>query len=415
LSEEPNSEPRERRTGSGRARALAVVSIASIFALAVWFSTNAVAPALEVEKGLDSGEIAWLTIAVQFGFAFGTLVSAVLNLADRFSARRLFAVSAIAAAALNLLVIPVDDFGWVFVARFATGAFLAGVYPPAMKILAGWFERGRGFALGMMIAALTLGSGSPHLLRSIFVDNWEAAIIGSSILAAVGGLMLPLLVSDGPHDTKGAKFNPRYLLVLFTNRGLRLTLLGYLGHMWELYALWAWIGAFMLAVLGPRPLVGDGLGLAALVAFLVFAVGAAGSVVAGLGSDRYGRTLATIVPMVISGSIAFFIGFIPLDLTVLIVVLAMVWGASVIADSAQFSTAVTELSEPAYRGTVLTFQTGLGFGLTAISIRIVPWLVDGPGWGVAFAVLGIGPVVGTAAMLRLRSLPEANRLAGGRR
>ncbi len=403
--------------GSGRARtrALAVVCTASIFALAVWFSTNAVAPALEVEKGLDSGEIAWLTIAVQFGFAFGTLISAVLNLADLFSARRLFAVSAVAAAALNLLVILVDGFGWVFVARFATGAFLAGVYPPAMKILAGWFERGRGFALGMMIAALTLGSGSPHLLRSIFVDNWEAAIIGSSILAAVGGLMPPLLVSDGPHDAKGAKFNPRYLLVLFTNRGLRLTLLGYLGHMWELYALWAWVGAFMLAVLGPRPLIGDGLGLAALIAFLVFGVGAVGSVVAGLGSDRYGRTLATIVPMVISGSIAFFIGFIPFDLTVLIVVLAMVWGASVIADSAQFSTAVTELSEPEYRGTILTFQTGLGFALTAISIRIVPWLVDGPGWGVAFAVLGIGPVVGTAAMLRLRSLPEAKRLAGGRR
>ena len=409
------SEPCERRARRARGRALAVVSVASIFAFSVWFSTNAIAPALEVEKGLDSGDIAWLTIAVQFGFAFGTVVSAALNLADIFSARRLFAVSAVAAGALNLLVIPVDGFAEVFITRFATGAFLAGVYPPAMKILAGWFERGRGFALGMMIAALTLGSGSPHLLRSIFVDNWEAAIIGSSVLAAVGGLLLPALVSDGPHETKGARFNPRYMLVLFTNRGLRLTLIGYLGHMWELYAMWAWIGAFMLAVLGTRPLVGDGLGLAALVAFLVFAAGAVGSVAAGVGSDRYGRTLATIVPMVISGTMAFVVGFVPLEMSVLIVVLAMVWGASVIADSAQFSTAVTELSEPAYRGTILTFQTGLGFALTAISIRLVPLLADGPGWGVAFAVLGIGPVVGTIAMLRLRALPEATRLAGGRR
>lgn len=255
------------------------------------------------------------------------------------------------------------------------------VEAPPTPTLTESFEAAQGFALGMMVGAMTLGSGSTHLLRSIFVDNWEAAIIGSSILAVIGGLMLPLLVSDGPHDTKGAKFNPRYLLVLFTNRGLRLTLVGYLGHMWELYALWAWVGAFMLAVVGPRPLIGDGLGLAALVAFLVFVAGAVGSVVAGLGSDRYGRTLATIVPMVISGSIAFFIGFIPFEMTVLIVLISMVWGAAVIADSAQFSTAVTELAELECRGTILTFQTGQGFALTVMSIRLVPWLVDGPGWG----------------------------------
>jgi hypothetical protein len=239
-----------------------------------------------------------------------------------------------------------------------------------MKILAGWFERGRSFALGMMIGALLFGSGSPHLLRSIFMDNWEAAIIGSSVLAVVGGLMLPPLISDGQHDARGAKFNPRYLLVLFTNRDLHRTLVGYLGHIWELYAPWAWIGAFTLVVFGARLLISDGLGLSVLGAFLVFPVGAVGSVIAGLGSDRYGHTLATIVPMVISGSIAFFIGFVPFELKALIVVLAMVWGVSVIADSAQFSTAVTELAEPAYRGTVLTFQTGLGFALTAISIRM---------------------------------------------
>ena len=394
---------------------LGLVSLSAILSLSVWFSTNAVAPALESVKGLDAGDLAWLTIGVQLGFVFGTLVSSVLNLADRFNARRLFAVSAVLAATFNLAVVPLDSFWTLLFARFATGAFLAGVYPPAMKILAGWFRRGRGLALGSMIGALTLGSGSPHLLRSMFVDNWEATIVGSTALAVLGGLLLPLTVDDGPYESKSSKFDPRSLLVVFRERGLRLTLVGYLGHMWELYAMWAWIGAYLLAVFGPRPLLGDSVDLASVLAFAVFAAGAAGCVVAGIASDRYGRTMATIVPMVLSGGTAFVIGFVPFELSPAIAVLALVWGASVIADSAQFSTATTELCNPAYRGTVLTFQTGLGFALTAVTIQLVPTLEAGQGWGIAFATLGIGPVLGTAAMLRLRSLPEAVRLAGGRR
>ena len=277
-------------------RALGLVSLSTILVLSVWFSTNAIAPALEMEKGISTADLAWLTIAVQLGFVFGTLISAVLNLADRFSARRLFAISAVLAAVLNLAVIPLDGFWAIAAVRFGTGAFLAGVYPPAMKILSGWFQQGRGIALGVMIGALTLGSGSPHLLSSIFVDNWQASIIGSSALSAVGGLLLVLTVTDGPYDSKGARFNPRYLFTVFTDRGLRLTLLGYLGHMWELYAMWAWIGLYLGAVYGTRPLIGDSLELASVIAFGVFLAGAPGSVIAGLGSERYGRTMATIVP-----------------------------------------------------------------------------------------------------------------------
>ena len=299
--------------------------------------------------------------------------------------------------------------------RFATGAFLAGVYPPAMKILAGWFSQGRGLALGVMIGALTLGSGSPHLLRSLFVDSWQATIISSTALAIAGGVLLPLTVADGPHESRAGKFDPRSLLAVFQDRALRLTAVGYLGHMWELYAMWAWIGAYLLAVFGSRPLIGDSLELASVLAFAVFAAGAAGSLLAGMASDRYGRTLATIVPMVLSGSMAFAIGFLPFAWTPVIVILAIVWGASVIADSGQFSTATTELCDPAYRGTVLTFQTGLGFALTAVSIKLVPVLEASSGWGIAFAVLGIGPVVGTLAMVRLRALPESLQLAGGMR
>jgi MFS family permease len=205
------------------------------------------------------------------------------------------------------------------------------------------------------------------------------------------------------------------MLKIFTERGQRLTLLGYLGHMWELYAMWAWIGAFLAAVYGGRSLLGEGLELSSALAFAVFFSGAAGSVLAGFGADRFGRTLTTSVAMLISGACALFIGFLPVEWTVVIGLVALIWGAAVIADSAQFSTAITELSEPQYRGTVLTFQTGLGFALTAFTIWLVPEVADAWGWGVAWAVLAIGPAMGTFAMLRLRTLPESLRLAGGQR
>ena len=406
---------RTRTETSARRRALVVVSLSTLFALSVWFSTNAISDALEAEKGLSGADVAWLTIAVQLGFVFGTVALALTNLADLINSRTLFFVSAVGAGLLNLAVIPLDDLGLLLLVRFGTGAFLAGVYPPAMKILSGWFEKGRGFALGALIGALTVGSGSPHLLRSIFVDNWQAVIVGSSLLALVGGAALRLIVKDGPFDVRGTKFNPSHMLKLFTDRGLRLTLLGYLGHMWELYAMWAGIGVYMAYVIGVRPLAGGSLDLASTITFLVFAVGAVASPLAGVFAEKMGRTKVTAIAMVVSGSMAAFIGFLPVALAPLIVVVALVWGASVIADSAQFSTALTELAEPEYRGTMLTFQTGLGFLLTAGSIWLVPVLRDASNWGVAFAVLAVGPALGTIAMLRLRRLPEATLLAGGKR
>lgn len=392
-----------------------LVSAATFFSLSVWFSTNAISGALEVEKSIDESSMAILTIAVQLGFVFGTLLIAFTNLSDLVNTRTLFAVSAVLAAATNLLVIPLESSPALIAARFATGAFLGGVYPPAMKVISGWYTKGRGFALGTMVGALTIGSGSPHLLRSVFSENWQAVIVGSSILATVGGLILKFLVTDGPDDVKGARFNPRYLVGALTERGPRLALTGYLGHQWELYAMWAWIGSYMLYVVGDQSLIGDRLDLASGLTFLVFSVGAVASSYAGVWSEKIGRTAVTSIAMVISGGVAAFIGFIPVEMTVLIVILAMIWGASIIADSAQFSTAMTELSDPAYRGTMLTFQTSVGFALTAVSIWLLPMVKDSSGWGWAFAMLALGPVVGTVAMLRLRSLPEASNLAAGKR
>ena len=409
------TDPQARDIAAERRKALVVVSLATLFGLSVWFSTNAVGPALEVEKGFSTSDLAWLTIAIQLGFVAGTLVIAVTNLADLVKARYLFGVSAGVAGVLNLGVIPLDGFGPVLAVRFATGIFLAGVYPPGMKIISGWFQSGRGIALGVMIGALTIGSGSPHLLRSAFVDNWEATIVGSSLLAGLSAVLVVTLTRDGPYDVRGAKFNPRYMLRVFSERGPRLTLFGYLGHMWELYAMWAWIGVFLGTIYGARTVLGSGFELASAIAFAVFAAGAIASYAAGAMAERWGRAYTTSLAMLISGASALVVGFLPVDWEWAIAVLVLVWGASVIADSAKFSTAMTELGDPAYRGTLLTFQTGLGFALTAVSIRLVPIIADSYGWGWAFAILAIGPALGIVAMMRLRSLPESLKLAGGRR
>ena len=394
---------------------LLLVTVATFLSLSVWFSTNAVSTALETDKAIGESSMTVLTIAVQIGFVFGTLFISFTNLSDLINARTLFTVSSILAAITNFLVVPLDSPEALIVTRFATGAFLGGVYPMGMKVLSGWYVSGRGFAIGTLVGAVTLGSGTPHILMSVFSENWQMVILVSSILAITGGVILKVFVGDGPHDVVGAKFNPRYLISALSERGPRLALIGYLGHQWELYAMWAWIGSFMFYVLEERPLFGDGIQLASVITFLVFAVGAVASSLAGAWSEKIGRTAVATIAMVISGCVALFVGFIPVEWSVLIVIFVLIWGASVIADSAQFSTAITELSDPVYRGTMLTFQTGVGFALTAVSIWLLPVVKDLSGWGWAFAILALGPVAGITAMLRLRSLPESRNLAGGKR
>ena len=397
-------------------RQLVLLSLAELLALSLWFSASAVLPALQGEWGLGDGGRAGLTIAVQAGFIVGTLASALANLPDVMPARSLMVVgAALGALANGVLALSVSSLGPALVLRFATGVCLAGAYPPAMKIMATWFREGRGLAIGILVGALTVGSAIPHLIPGLTELPWRATLLTASGLALAGAAVVQLFVVEGPHRFPAARFDVRMAAAIFGERGPRLACLGYLGHMWELYAMWAWLAAFLAASLEAR---GGGryAGLNPSGAtFVVIALGALGCWAGGVASDRWGRTTLTMIAMALSGACALAIGFTfggPPWLTFLV---AIGWGVTIIADSAQFSTAITELSAPAYVGTALTTQTCAGFALTMLSIWLIPPLVTRVGWRWAFAALAIGPALGIVAMGRLRALPEASRLAGGRR
>jgi MFS family permease len=397
-------------------RQLALLSLAELCALSLWFSASAVLPALSREWGLDAGGAAGLTIAVQAGFIVGTLLSALTNLPDVFSARSVMKVGIVLGAAANAALAQWVSSLWPALAlRFATGVCLAGAYPPAMKIMSTWFREGRGLAIGILIGALTVGSATPHLVSGVTALPWRETLLVASALALVGAVVVQLWVADGPHQFPAARFDIRMAAAVFGERGPRLACFGYLGHMWELYAMWAWIAAFLAASLEARG-GGSYAGLNPSAAtFVVIGLGAFGCWAGGVASDRWGRTTSTMIAMALSGACAATIGLTFGGPPLVTLLVAIVWGITIIADSAQFSTAITELSPPAYVGTALTTQTCVGFTLTMISIWLVPPLVARAGWGWAFATLTIGPALGVLAMGRLRASPEAVKLAGGRR
>lgn len=398
---------------TARWRALALIALAELLGMSLWFSASAVVPSLRSEWQLNDSTAGWLTIAVQLGFVFGTLLSAFLNLADIIHARTLFAVAAVSGALTNgIFAVYAHGPGEGIALRFLTGVCLAGVYPPGMKIMATWFRQSRGMALGVLVGALTLGKASPYLVNGIGSANWRHNVLFVSLLAVIGGLLAQLFVGDGPYAMPRVRIDLKQALRIFRNRGVRLANFGYFGHMWELYAMWTWMPVMIRASLTVR---GSNPALAEWASFLVIGCGAIGCVVAGLMADRVGRTLITSWAMAISGSCCLLIGFLFGANPVFLLVMAAIWGASVVADSAQFSTCVTELTDPRYTGTALTLQTCLGFLLTTLSIELIPRVVEVVSWRYAFAVLAPGPIFGVVSMLKLRGLPEAIKIANGRR
>ncbi len=383
----------------GQRTQLAILAGALVLAMSTWFSTAAVLGQLRDAWDLSRSAGAWLTIMVQIGFVAGAFVSSVTNLADRVPPRRLILLGALGAAAANLVVVLGNSYGIALLARFGTGVFLAAVYPPSLKAMSSWYRKGRGFALGVMIGALTIGSALPHLINALGGLGWRLTLVTASLLTVAGGLIAEWYGEDGPYVTKASAFDPRQLASIAANPRFRLASAGYFGHMWELYAMWAWIAAFYGDVF-------ESTRAASFAAFSVIAVGAVGSVYAGLLSDRLSRAEAAAVSLRWSAALSLVVGFL-LDAPIPIIVGAgLVWGFWVVADSAQFSTIVTEVTDPDYIGTALTVQLAIGFVLTVFTIFLVPVIRDAHGWGWAFLLLAPGPALGGWAMRALKRMPE---------
>lgn len=380
---------------------LGVVSLAQFLGMTLWFSATAVTPLLIDHFQIAPESAPWLTMAVQGGFVIGTLLSALTNVADLLNARLLMFIGSLVGACANAGILVAPNGEAAIALRFVTGAALALVYPPAMKIAAGWFRDGRGFALGLLIGALTLGKAFPHLLSAMFGADWRAPMLLASALAVVGGTLVVLVVRDGPHVAPTSPFDPHAIRRVFSSRGARLATLGYLGHMWELYAMWTWIAVFAWTSLNDWG-VDDVAAAGSVAAFLAIGSGAAGCVLAGFIADRVGKARVAMWAMIVSASCAALTVVVHGGPPILLYALIMVWGFSVVADSAQFSALVSEHAPREHVGTALTIQVCLGFLLTMVTIELLPWVAGYISWRYASLILVPGPLLGAWAMFRMQ-------------
>jgi MFS family permease len=394
---------------------LALLSVAELLGMSVWFAASAVAPHLRTAWALSVAEAGWLTASVQLGFVAGTLAAAVLNLADVIPSRRYFAVSALLAGASNAALLAAGGYTAALASRFATGFFLAGVYPPAMKMAATWFRSNRGLAIGTVVGALTVGKAFPYLVDAIGGTSVGFVVWSTTACAVLAATLIATGYGDGPYAFERRPFSWGLVGTVFRDRKWRLATGGYLGHMWELYAFWTWIAAFLAASGAAHAGVGwsgEYPNSVKLIAFAAIATGGPACVWGGRVADRIGREKMTIGALSASGACALLSGLLFGSSPLLLVPLAVVWGYFVVADSAQFSALVTEVSPSHAVGTALTIQVAAGFLLTMVTIQLVPAIVEIAGWRWAFPILAAGPAFGIAAMRRLMRIRRPSAAHG---
>jgi len=395
-----------------RWRLLALLSTAELLGMSLWFAASAVAPQLSARWGLDATQAGWLTTIVQLGFVTGTAITATLNLADIVPSRTLFAVSALTGAIVNAGILVAGGFHTALVFRFLTGLCLAGVYPPAMKMIATWFRAQRGLAIGTVVGALTIGKATPYLVHAIPGAGVAPVVLIASAGALLAALLVALGYREGPYPFAARPFSWKLAADVLRVRDWRLSTGGYLGHMFELYAFWTWIPAFLAASAAASVAAGrPNSNVVSLIAFGTIAVGGAGCVWGGLTADRIGRERLVTIALAASGTCCLLVGFLFGQSMWMLAPLALVWGFFVVADSAQFSALVTESVPTHAVGTALTIQTSLGFLLTMFPMQIVPALARANGWRWVFAILSIGPAAGIWAVRRLLRVRAPARAA----
>jgi MFS family permease len=377
-----------------------------------WFSATAVIPQVQTAWSLSPTTSAWLTIAVQWGFATGAVVSAVFVLSDIFQPSKLIFVGSVGAALSNIALLYVHSALPGIAERLLTGFFIAGIYPPWMKLIATWYRRARGMAMGVLVGALNIGEGLPYLVNALGGLNWRVVIITTSLATAGGGIITLWGISEGPYRSAQAKFDIRQTGSVIRNKPVRLAALGYIGHMWELYAALTWFPVFALAAFSYHGYRDAAAPL--LVTFAVFSSGAVAAWTGGMLGDRIGREVTAIGMMAVSAVCCLIIGPAFRTSIWILVAVAIIWGYSVIGDSVQFSALVTENSDAEYIGSALTLQMACGFFLSGLTIWLIPGVRDLIGWQWTFAVLAPGPVCGILVMWRSLGLRRAIPAQAGR-